>query len=175
MKSINEILHQRAVALAEKITPMQKIENGLQVIEFELGGELYGIESHFMQKTYSLNDLTFLPCVPAFVMGIINVRGQIISVIDLRKILGLPDRGITDLKQVILLRSKSMEFAILADKVIGMRRIDLNHLQTSLATLNATQNSYLKGITLEQLVILDAEKLLSDVNLVVNEQVGTST
>lgn len=170
---VQSILHKRAVSLAQKTNPSLGHVNNIQVLEFEMGSEHYAVASNFIQKVYLLNDLTFLPCVPPYVIGIINVRGQIISVIDLRKVFGLSDTGLTDLHQVILLHYESMEFGILTDKVIGMRMVDLSKLQTSMPTLVGARNAHLKGITTEQIVILDAEKLLADLSLVVNEQVDT--
>lgn len=171
---IQSILHARAVLLAKETSPSHEPVDSIEVIEFEMGAEYYAVESSFIQEVYSLNDLTPLPCVPPYVVGIINIRGQIISVIDLRIVFGLVATGFTDFHQVILLSSEFMSFGILAEKVSGTRVVDLSKLQISMPTLTGSQNAYLKGITTEQIVILDAKKLLADLGLVVNEQVGTA-
>lgn len=64
-----------------------------------------------------------------------------------------------------------MEFGILADAIIGARNIVVSELQTSLPTLTSIREEYLKGITKERTVILDAQKLLSDKSIVVHELV----
>jgi purine-binding chemotaxis protein CheW len=64
-----------------------------------------------------------------------------------------------------------MEFGILADVVLGVRRIPLTDIQPSLPTLTGIREDYLKGVTGEQVVILDAEKLLSDKKITVHEEV----
>ena len=103
---------------------------------------------------------------------IVNVRGEILSVIDLRKFFDLPEKGLTDLNKVIVLESGHMVFGILADAVIGARRIRLAGIQPSLPTLTGVREAYLKGVTPERTVILDAEKLLADEKILVQEQVN---
>ena len=104
-------------------------------------------------------------------LGIVNVRGEILSVIDIKKFFDLPEKGLTDLNKVIVLQSGNMLFGILADTIAGVRRIPLTDIQPSLPTLTGVREEYLKGVTPERLVILDAEKLLTDEGIVVQEQV----
>jgi purine-binding chemotaxis protein CheW len=98
------------------------------------------------------------------------VRGQIVSVIDIKKFFDLPEKGLTDLNKVVILRNGTMEFGILADVILGMRRVALRDIQASLPTLTGIREQYLKGVTRERLVILDADKLLADKNIVVHEE-----
>jgi purine-binding chemotaxis protein CheW len=118
-----------------------------------------------------LRAFTPLPCTPSFVLGIINIRSQILSVIDLKKFFDLPDRGLTDLNKVIVVHDDRMTFGILADAVLAVRSIPLDDMQPSLPTLTGIREAYLKGVTSERLVILDAGKLLADTTLIVLEEV----
>lgn len=165
-----KILKARAKALAQ--TPRDEtVGESIEVVVFSLAHETYGIESPYVREVYPLKDLTPLPCTPPFVVGIINVRGQITSVIDLKKFFDLPEKGLTDLNKVIITRSDSMEFGILADAILGVRAIPLQDIQPSLPTLTGIRAEYLKGVTHERLVILDVEKILSDRKLVVHEEI----
>ena len=148
-----------------------KAEEFIQVVEFLLACEKYAVASEYVREIYPLKEFTPIPCTPPFVLGIINVRGQILSVIDIKKFFGLPEKGLTDLNKVIILHSESMEFGILADAIIGVRNIVVSELQTSLPTLTGIREEYLKGVAKERTVILDAEKLLSDKSIVVHELV----
>lgn len=148
-------------------TPGEHIE----VVEFVLAHERYAIESHYVREVTPLENLTPLPCTPAFVLGIVNVRGEILSVIDLKKFFDLPEKGLTDLNKVIVLQSGNMLFGILADVIAGVRCIPLTGIQPSLPTLTGVREEYLKGVTAERIVVLDAEKLLMDESIVVQEQV----
>lgn len=166
------ILRERALALALEPGAAKPAESGIEVIEFALAHERYAIESSHVREVYPLENLTALPCTPAFVLGIVNLRGEIVSVIDLRKFFDLPLTGLPDLNKVIVLESASMVFGILADAVYGVRRMALNDIQPSLPTLTGIREKYLKGITVQRTVVLDAAKLLADEDIVVRQQVG---
>lgn len=166
-----QVLRARAQALAQEPKREQEPEDTVEVIEFHLAYEKYGVESSHVREVYPLKDLTPLPCTPPFVLGIINVRGQILSVIDIKKFFDLPEKGLTDLNKVIILRCGFVEFGILADLITGTRVISLRELQPSLPTLTGIREEYLKGVTADQTVIVDAGKLLSDRKIVVHEQV----
>jgi purine-binding chemotaxis protein CheW len=113
-----------------------------------------------------------VPCTPPFVLGLINVRGQIMSVIDLKKFFDLPEKGLTDLNKVIIVSDDKMEFGILADNVLGVRSLPLAELQPALPTLTGVREEYLKGVTRERTVILDGKKLLGDRKIVIHEETG---
>lgn len=178
-----KILRARARALARKPELESEVESErLEVLEFLLAHERYGLESHHVREVYLLKELTPLPGTPPFVLGIVNIRGQILSVIDLKKFFELPEKGLTDLNRVIVLyqpntnnnnnnNNNNMEFGLLADQILGVRTIPLKDIQPSLPTLIGIRERYLKGIAKEQLVILDAEKLLSDPEIIVHEEV----
>jgi purine-binding chemotaxis protein CheW len=166
-----KVLRERARALAREPEKEASREE-LEIIEFLLARERYGVESSYVREVSLLTDLTPVPCTPSFVLGVINVRGQIISVIDLKKFFELPERGLGDLDRVIILRSEEMEFGVLADSIIGVRNIPASGLQPSLPTLTGIREEYLKGIFAgDRTIILDAGRLLADRKLVINEQV----
>jgi purine-binding chemotaxis protein CheW len=106
------------------------------------------------------------------VLGNVNVHGEIISVIDIKKFFDLPEKGLTDLNKIIVLHTGAMVFGILADVISGVRNIPLLEIQASLPTLTGIREEYLRGITAGRIVILDAAKLLLDEKVIVNEQVG---
>lgn len=165
------ILRTRAQVLARE--PARKAERAelIEVVELVLAEESYAVESAFVREVYSLKELTPLPCTPPFVLGIINVRGQILPIIDLKRFFGLPEKGLTDLNRVVVLHSGTMEFGVLADRIVGTRSVAAAELQGSLPTLTGIREQYLKGVTAERLVILDAARLLADDNILVHEQV----
>jgi purine-binding chemotaxis protein CheW len=165
------ILRARAQALAREPEREEGVRGGLEVVEFLLAHETYGVESSYVREVYPLRAFTPLPCTPSFVLGIINIRSQILSVIDPKKFFDLPDRGLTDLNKVIVVHDDRMTFGILADAVLAVRSIPLDDMQPSLPTLTGIREAYLKGVTSERLVILDAGKLLADTTLIVLEEV----
>jgi purine-binding chemotaxis protein CheW len=165
-----KLLRARAQALAREPEGDEAARGALEVVEFLLAYETYGVEALYVREVYPLKELTPLPCTPPFVRGIINVHGQILSVIDLKTFFDLPQKGLTDLNQVIVVHDDTMAFGILADAILGVRSIPLDALQPSLPTLTGIRATYLKGVTSERLVILDAGTLLGDSALIVLEE-----
>ena len=165
------ILKKRARALAKE---PEKSDAGLQfleIIEFRLASETYGVESQHVREIYPLKDFTPLPGIPSFVLGLANVRGQILSVIDLKKFFNLPEKGLGELNKIIIVRNEFMEFGILADSVIGARRVRPEDIQESPPTVSGIGAEYLRGITKERMAVLDMEKILNDEKMIVNENV----
>lgn len=163
------ILRARADLLAVQ-TAGDDYADAVEVVEFMLADEHYGIESAYVREVYPLKDLTPLPCTPPFVLGLISVRGRIVSVIDVRKFFDLPSKGISSLSTVIILEGRNMEFGILADSILGVRKIDPMGIEPSLPTLKGKREEYLRGITADRLVLLHAGKILTDKNIVVYEE-----
>lgn len=167
----DKILKDRARNLAQEPEKKTAADEYLEVLEFLLANEKYAIESSCVQEVYPLRELTTLPCVPPFILGIINVRGRMISVIELKKFFELPEKGITNLNKVIILSTDEMEFGILADAILGVKAVPVSEIQPSLPTLTGIREEYLRGVTKDSVVILDAKRLLSDKKIVVHEQV----
>ncbi len=171
-----QILRARARSLAESGKKEARSPDLLlEVVEFVLGPEHYGIESSHIREIYPLSEFTPLPCTPAFVLGLVNVRGQILSIIDIKKLFDLPEKGLTDLNKIIIVHARHMELGILADAILGVRSIVLEELHPALPTLTGIRADYLRGITKDPLVVLDVEKILSDEKLLVNEVVNAAT
>lgn len=165
------ILRTRAKRLA---TPLKSPEVGaktIEIVEFLLSGEHYGIESCYIREAYPLKEFTPVPCTPAFVLGVVNIRGQILSILDIGRFFDLPGQGITDLDRVIVLSSGPLEFGILADAILGVKMAPLAEMQETLPTLTGIRAEYLKGVTNDRVTILDAQKILADKTLIVYQEV----
>lgn len=167
---IKRILTARAKILAQK--PAPAAGDSLEVVEFTLASERYAFAAEFVHEVYSLEDLTPLPCTPAFVLGIINLRGSILSVIDIKKFFDLPQTALSELNKIIILESAKMTFGIMVDHICGVHHILCADIQPALPTLTGVREEYLLGVTAQRLVILDAGKLLTDQKLIVQEKVG---
>ena len=97
-----------------------------------------------------------------------NVRGEILSIIDIRKFFGLPEPGLGDLNRVIVLSSEDMVFGILADGIAGIRTVPAKGLLLP-PTFTGLRREYLKGLVPDGTAILDAGRILSDQRIVINE------
>jgi purine-binding chemotaxis protein CheW len=162
-------LKARAEALAREPAKAEAADT-VEAVVFRLAHETYAVEARYVREVSRLENLTPLPCTPAFVLGVVNLRGQIVSVIDMRKFFALPEKGLSDLNRVIVLRSEEMAFGLLADAIVGVGRIARADIQPSLPTLTGIREKYLQGVTREGVVVLDAARLLADERIVVREQ-----
>ena len=163
-----KILRTRAQKLARQLSDKHRQSDTISVVEFRIAREIYALGLHRIRIIHPLRDLTFIPGTPDFIRGVINLRGEIISVVDLKVFFDLPDQGLTSLSQVIILTSEKMEFGILADEILGIVEISNNDIQTSLPTLTGVRADYLRGVTGNGVVVLDDEKLLGDEKMCIN-------
>jgi purine-binding chemotaxis protein CheW len=152
-------------------SPAKASTDGLEVLEFNFGYERYGIEAGFVGEVAVLKSLTPVPCTPEFVAGIINLHGRILSVIDIKKFFGLFEHGLAELSRAVVIRNATMEFALLADSIVGLRRIPEQDIHPGLSTSSAIRKEFLKGITGDRMAILDGHRLLTDKSLIVHEEI----
>ena len=164
------VLRERARRLAQVPEPASSRGESIEVLEFRLAAERYAVEVGYVREVHPFKDLTPLPGTPAFLLGVVNVRGHIISVVDLKKFFELPLVGLTDLHRVIVVRGNDMELGLLADVVVGVGWIQADQLQSSLPTLTGVRADYLKGVTGEGLVLLDMGRILADPRIVVDDE-----
>ena len=167
-----EILKARARVLAQPVGDEKPADATIEVIEFRLASERYAVEQSAVREVYPLVDLTRVPCTPAFVLGILNVRGKILPLIDIKKFFDIPEDGLTDLHQVVIVHGAGIELGILADAVTGVRSIAVNEVQRALPTLRGIRAQYLMGVTSEMVIILDVMKILTDPKLTVMDEVA---
>lgn len=165
-----KIIKERTIKLGKESMdePFSSTEY-LKVTEFLLADEKYGIELDTINEVFSLKDLTPLPCTPSFITGVMNVRGKIVTVIDIKKLFELPSKGLTDLNKVIIVHAHGIEAGILADLIVGVRLVHTGSIQTTLPTLTGIRTEYIKGVTGDQLIILNVENIFSDEKIIVNE------
>ena len=171
IEQTKKILIDRAKVLAHEDKAETARSESVKVIEFRLANEKYAIESVYIREVLPLKELAVVPCTPPYILGVINVRGQILSIIDLRVFFELPREAATRATKIIVLSSNEMELGIIADAVTGARSISLDQVHVGLLTLTGIREIYLRGVVGNDLVFLDAAKLLADKLIVVDEEV----
>ena len=171
-KETRFLLNERAVAMA--IEPEQQRDRStlLEMIEFKLASENYGIESSFVREVFSLTDFTQLPGVPSFVLGIVNVHGQILPVLNLKVFFNLQETGLGEFNKVIIVCNDQIEFGIVVDEIKGTKMIYAEELLPVPPGVKGIAEKYLKGLTKDRLIIISADILLSDKKIIVYEEVN---
>jgi purine-binding chemotaxis protein CheW len=170
-RKAQSILQNRAEELAAEHQEEGLDENAIEVLEFILANEHYAMETIHIREVYPMREFAQIPGTPPFVLGLINIRGQILSVVDIRRFFDLPVKGLSDLNRVMVIETPKMEMGVLADRIIGVRHVSQEALQPSLPTLTGIRAEYLRGISRDGLVVLDVLKMVADPKIVVNEEV----
>jgi purine-binding chemotaxis protein CheW len=162
------ILDERARRLAAPIGDAANATQAelLEVATFTLSGEQYAIETRYVREIVPLADFTPVPRSPNSLFGVVNLRGEVLAVFDLRPLLGLGQGSISDLFRVIVLGRERAEFGVLADAVDDVRMLpaDLFDLPGS-----DDQHRYVRGVTTEALAVLDGELVLNDTRFYIDD------
>jgi purine-binding chemotaxis protein CheW len=161
-------LHERALALA-RVAAAPPESDTLELLAFRLASERYAIETRHVVEVHPLRDLTPLPGTPDFLRGIVNLRGRILPVFDLKKFFGLPEEGVTDLHRIIVVRGRDLELGLLADMVVNVISLSRSALQTGLPTLSGIGAEYIMGVSGQRVIALDLDRVLADPRIVVDD------
>jgi purine-binding chemotaxis protein CheW len=157
-----EILDRRARLLAQVPEEPPRAGEVLELVGFVLAGERYGIESRFVREVARLTRFTPVPGTPAFVLGITNLRGEILALFDLRHLLGVVTEGVTDLGRIVVLGERRCEFGLLADaasEILWVPGASLAQPET------AWGRTYVRGVSPDGIIVLSGEALLNDPQL----------
>lgn len=149
----------------------QREENALEVLKFVLNKELFAVELCYVSEVCLLKEYTPIPCTPSFVHGLMNVRRQVFTIIDLSQFFSLQPEEKKLTEKVIILKDDNISFAVRTGGILGVETIPALSIQHPPSTLTGLQSEFLKGITQEGIALLDGEKLIHAKQLIV-EQVG---
>lgn len=154
-------LRQRAEQYAKPLTDDDNAPTATLVV-FRLGDEIYGIDAPLVYAVRRIDTIATVPNIPDFYMGVVNVRGQIITVLDLRRFFGKQDAQATKMPdELLVVRANGLELGILAHTVEDVVTLKLSDIQP----LN--DMGYTWGITPQKVILLDMARLLTDERLIV--------
>ena len=169
------ILRARAQALARETAAATPGDESIEFLEFQAASGKFGVQTHYVLEVCVLKDYTLLPGVPKYILGIMNLRGRILSILDLKALFELPSEGLTYHNKVTVIQHGNMKLALLSDEILGVRSVALRHLQPALPTMTGFRAEYAKGLTPDWTVILDAGRMLEDPRLIVDCEAERST
>ncbi|MEG6616525.1 chemotaxis protein CheW [Peptococcaceae bacterium 1198_IL3148] len=135
----------------------------VQEVVFQLNDQTYGIDISVVMEIIRMEQITKLPRTPDFIEGIINLRGQVIPVIDLCKRFGLVCNEVTAQSRIIIVQVNDLTFGMIVDSVQEVLRIATSNIEPPPPVVGGIDAAYLRGIALlgERLVILlDHTKIL---------------
>lgn len=162
-----QILNERAYVLATETAQGNTQEETMRIVEFSLAQERYAVEAIFVRGVHQVRHITPIPCTPLFVLGIINVHGRILSVVDLRSFFDLPRVATTPRETVVILRAGKLELGVAVDTVLNSQLLPMKSLKTTSLGRARIRREYLRGVVEEQMFVLDVERILSDKRMIV--------
>jgi purine-binding chemotaxis protein CheW len=171
-EAVSRILRDRARALAKPLEEAGAPAEVLELLVLSLAGERYGVETAHVLEVIPLRELTPVPCTPSFVLGVVNHRGRILPVLDLRRLFELAGQGATEGSRAVAVEAGGMTFGILADAVTGVVRIGVDAVASPPVTLTGDRQAFIRGVTGEMVAVLDLDALARDPRITVNEEVG---
>ncbi len=137
----------------------------MQLVIFKLGEEEFGVDILQVSEIEKLDQgITRVPKAPAFVEGVINLRGEIIPIIDLRKRFNLPAREIGYDSRVIIVDVSGNRIGMMVDSVLEVTRINSSFIEKAPAITKGVDSYYLSGVAKidnRLIILLDLEKALS--------------
>jgi len=135
-----------------------------QLVVFQLGAELYGVDIARVHEIIRLQKITRVPRAPSFVEGVINLRGKVIPVVDLRRRFGLPTGEHTRATRIVVVEIGDQVVGLIVDSVSEVLRVNTSTVEPPSPVVAGIDSEYLHGIAKlpERLVILlDLDRVLA--------------
>ncbi len=161
------LLHLKDKKMKENITTGTNIKNEsselLQLVSFMIGNEEYAVDILFVQEINRMLQITKVPNAPEYVDGVINLRGRVIPVIDLRYKLGLSKKEHNKNTRIIVVEVKNKTVGFIVDAVKEVIRIPENITEAPPEIVSGSNTEFIKSVgKLEDrlLILIDLEKML---------------
>ena len=136
----------------------------LQLVTFSIGEEEFGVDILSVQEIIRMMDITKVPRAPDFVEGVINLRGKVIPIIDLRRRFGLATRDHDKHTRIIVIEINNMIVGFVVDSVSEVLRIPASTVEPPPPVVAGLESEYISGVGKlhdRLLILLDLDKLLS--------------
>jgi len=137
----------------------------LQWVTFRLAGETYGVNVMQVQEVLRYTEIAPVPGAPEYVLGIINLRGNVVTVIDTRNRFGLESGEITDNTRVVIIETEGHVIGILVDSVAEVVYLRQSEIETAPNVGNDESAKFIQGVCHkndELLILIELNKLLTD-------------
>lgn len=137
----------------------------LQLVTFTISNEEFGLDILRVQEIIRTMEITRVPRAPEFVEGVINLRGRVIPIIDLRRRFGMESKKHDSQTRIIVVEINAMIVGFVVDSVSEVLRIRASTVEAPPAVVSGVESEYISGVgKLEDrlLILIDLDKLLSD-------------
>ncbi|QFU05500.1 Chemotaxis protein CheW [Pseudoalteromonas sp. THAF3] len=152
----------------ERIVSAKDVDSSdevLQWVTFRLEEETYGINVMQVQEVLRYTEIAPVPGAPSYVLGIINLRGNVVTVIDTRSRFGLVDAEVTDNSRIVIIEAEKQVIGILVDSVAEVVYLRSSEIDSAPNIGTEESAKFIQGVSNrdgELLILVDLNKLLSD-------------
>ncbi|GAA4874597.1 chemotaxis protein CheW [Ferrimonas pelagia] len=153
-----------AMQQTNAVEALDKNDEVLQWVTFQLENETYGINVMQVREVLRYSDIAPVPGAPQYVLGIINLRGNVVTVIDTRARFGLCDAEVTDNTRIVIIEAEDQVVGILVDSVAEVVYLKSSEIDTAPNVGNEESAKFIQGVCHRDdklLILVDLEKLLS--------------
>ncbi len=137
----------------------------MQCVTFRLDEETYGINVMQVQEVLRVTEIAPVPGAPDYVLGIINLRGNVVTVIDTRERLGLGAKERDESTRIVIIEAEKLVVGILVDAVSEVVDLRASEIESPPSVGNDESSKYIQGVATrdgELLILVDLNKLLND-------------
>jgi purine-binding chemotaxis protein CheW len=171
---IRTILHEMREEYWESLSEVEETqEEQLECITFALGGENYAFETNFAAEVIRIPKLVKVPGVQEVIVGVFNLRGEIIAALDIRPFLGLPLAPLSAAGRIIVVKSDRFATGIITERVLGVTGLPLSSFEPAMKYLSGPQREYIRGQMNREgslFMLLDIAKLMASPEIVVDHR-----
>jgi purine-binding chemotaxis protein CheW len=143
----------------------KSVDNVLRWVTFRLENEKYGINVMQVKEVLRVSEIAPVPGAPHYVLGIINLRGNVVTVMDTRQRFGLPSAEMDDSTRIVILEADEQVVGILVDSVAEVVDLDTADIESAPNVGTDESAKFIQGVANhddELLILVDINKLLSD-------------
>lgn len=163
-----KVLAARALVIANQAGQQQHVLRD-QYLRFRLGAvERYGIPYNYLEELLYVVNLARIPCTPAFVVGVVNHRGELLTVLDLKQFFRMPVIALGEEARIIVVKYAGMRVGLLVDEVDGNEEYQDAELSPPLRSEGVSNMEYVLGIHAGNVTLLNLKALFDDPALRVN-------
>ncbi|MFA6770560.1 MAG: chemotaxis protein CheW [Bacteroidales bacterium] len=168
--SQQEILKSRAIVNSVNENHNEMVAQApTTVIKFSLISKTYAFETKYISEVLLIKNITPIPGTPPFVAGVINIRGRIVSAINLKSLLNMGERGLTDQNRLIVLSMQTVYFGVICDAVLGVFTEDRALVKSPPSNLPKNYLNYITGVLPDGTILLNAQKILTSSEIIINK------
>jgi purine-binding chemotaxis protein CheW len=135
-----------------------------QIVVFDLAGETFGADIHAVREIVRMQEITSIPQAPPAIEGVINLRGQVNPIMDLRKRFGLTAGEETKDSRIVVVDIGEQEVGLIVDAVAEVNRIPADAIEPPSSVVTTAGSAYISGIAKfenRMIILLDLAKVLS--------------